>query len=111
MITEDQLAAMFQALPSPEPVVLKLYYDKLGNPIVYSCDTLEGNYIEVDPETFAIASMHVKVENGILKHLPPVVYVNKLTPDNYGTLCHSQDVAVVTKDTGTYWKLKTYESN
>ena len=111
MITEDQLWKMFQALPEPEPVVLKLYYDLNGDPIVYSCDELDGNYIEVDPETFAVRSMHVRVDNGVLKQLPPVTYVHKLRPSDSGTLCHSQDVAVVTKDTGTYWKRQTYESS
>jgi hypothetical protein len=111
MMTADQLARMFQALPEPEPVVLKLYYNEQGEPIVYSSDKLDGNYIEVDAETFAVASYRVRVVNGELKHIPPAVYVNKLHPDDSGTLCHSQDVAVVVKDTGTHWKRKTYESN
>ena len=110
-MTEEELAAMFRALPEPEPVVLKLYYNAAGDPIVYSCDNLDGNYIEVDPETFAIASMRVKIVNGVLKHIPPTVYVNKLVPSDSGTLCHSQDVAVVVDKSGTYWKRKTYESN
>ena len=111
MMTEEQLAAMFQALPEPEPVVLKLYYDDTGNPIVYTCDKLDGNYIEVDPETFAIGSMSVRVVNGVLKHIPPPVYVNKLVPSTSGTRCHAKNVAVVVKDNGTYWKKKTYESS
>jgi len=111
MMTADQLARIFQALPEPEPVVLKLYYNEQGEPIVYSSDKLDGNYIEVDAETFALASYRVRVVNGELKHIPPAVYVNKLHPGDSGTLCHSQDVAVVVKDTGTHWKRKTYESN
>jgi hypothetical protein len=111
MMTEDQLARMFQALPEPEPVVLKLYYNESGEPIVYTSEKLEGNYIEVDPETFAISSMRVRVVNGKLIHIPPTVYVNKLHPSNTGTQCHNNDVAVVVKDSGTYWKRKTYESN
>ena len=109
MMTEDQLARMFQALPEPEPVILKLYYDTQGDPIVYSCDKLDGNYIEVDPETYAIGSMRVKVVNGVLKHIPPTVYANKLVPADLGTLCHSQDVAIIA-NTGTYWKRQTYEN-
>lgn len=110
-MTEDQLAKMFQALPEPEPVVPKLYYDNQGCPIEYTTDTREGNYIEVDPETFVIRPMHVRVVNGVLQHLLPVIYVHKLRPSKSGTLCHSQDVAVVVKDSGTYWKRQTYESN
>ena len=68
MITEDQLWKMFQALPEPEPVVLKLYYNDQGEPIVYTCDTQPGNYIEVDPETFAERSMRVRVSNGVLNN-------------------------------------------
>ena len=48
MITVEQLAQMFQALPEPQPVVLKLYYDDAGNPIEYTTETRDGNYIEVD---------------------------------------------------------------
>lgn len=109
MITEDQLWKMLQAMPEPEPVVLKLYYTDQGEPIVYTCDTQPGNYIEVDPETFAARSMRVRVVNGVLKHLPPVSYFFKIQPSDSGTLCHKQDVAVVVKDSGTYWKKQTQE--
>ena len=110
MMTEDQLARMFRALPDTKPVVLKLYYDDAGDPIVYSCDDLEGNYIEVDPESFAMRSMRVKVVNGVLNHIPPAVYSSKLIPSNSGTLCHSQDIAIIVNNTGTYWKRQTYEN-
>ena len=111
MMTEEQLAQMFRDLPEPEPVVLKLYYDAAGDPLVYSCDNLDGNYIEVDPETFAIASMRVRVVNGVLTHITPAVYVNKLVPSDSGTLCHTQDVAVIVKDNGTYWRRKKYDQH
>ena len=111
MITEAQLAQMFQALPEPVPVIPKLYYDDRGRPIEYTTDTYEGNYIEVDPETFAIRPMCVRVVNGTLQHLPPVIYTHKLKPSDSGTMCHNQDVAVVVKHSGTYWKRQTYESN
>ena len=107
-MTEDQLAAMFQALPEPEPVVRKLYYDAAGEPLVYTCDNLDGNYIEVDPETFAIASMRVRVVNGVLTHITPAVYVNKLVPSDSGTLCHSKDVAVIVNESGSFWKKKAH---
>ena len=110
MITEDQLWKMFQALPEPEPVVLKLYYNDQGEPIVYTCDTQPGNYIEVDPETFAERSMRVRVSNGVLKHLPPLTYISKLQPSESGTMCHNKDVAIVVNDLGTYWKKQTYEN-
>ena len=110
MITEDQLWKMFQSVPEPEPVVLKLYYTDQGEPIVYTCDTQPGNYIEVDPESFAMRSMRVKVVNGVLNHIPPAVYSSKLIPSNSGTLCHSQDIAIIVNNTGTYWKRQTYEN-
>ena len=111
VITIEQLAQMFQTLPEPEPVILKLYYNDAGEPIEYTCETRDGNYIEVDPETFAFGSMQVRVENGVLKQLPPATYVHKLQPSDAGTLCHAQDVTVVTSNTGTYWKRQTYESS
>lgn len=111
MMTEDQLAKMFQAIPEIKPAIPKLYYNEQGYPIVYTTDTLDGNYIEVDAETFAVASHRVRVVNGELKHIPPAVYIHKLTPSDTGTQCHANDISVVTKNSGTYWKRKTYESN
>ena len=111
MMTEEQLARMFQSLPEPKPVVLKLYYDDAGQPIVYSCDMLDGNYIEVDAETFAIASMQVRVVNGVLKHMPITVYSNKLVPGTSGVMCHFCDVSIVVNNNGTYWKKHTYGNN
>lgn len=110
MMTWEELLAIHQAMPEPEPMVLKLYYDDQGRPITYTQDTLDGNYIEVDPATFAIRSMNVRVVNGVLTHIPRPQYFNKLVPSNTGTLCHSQDVAVVVSNTGTHWKKQTYEN-
>ena len=103
MMTWEELVAIHAAIPEPRPTVLKLYYDQLGHPVCYSCDDLEGNYIEVDPETFAARSMDVRVVNGVVKHLPRKQYYHKLVPSDTGTLCHSQDVAVIAT-TGTPWK-------
>ena len=109
-MTWEELVAIHAAMPEPKPVVRKLYYDEKGDPIVYTCDDLEGNYIEVDPETFMGAPRRVKVINGVLTHLPPKVYITKLQPSDSGTLCHSQDVAIIANNTGTYWKRQTYEN-
>ena len=109
MMTWEELVAIHAAMPEPRPTVLKLYYDQSGCAICYTSDELEGNYIEVDPETFALKSMDVRVVNGAVKHLPRKQYYHKLVPGNPGTLCHSQDVAVVAT-AGTPWKRNTYES-
>lgn len=109
MMTWEDLVAIHAALPEPKPVVLKLYHDSNGQPIVYTTEDLDGNYIEVDPETFALGSVHVKVVNGVLTHLPPRVYRNRLVPSDQGTQCDPRDVAVVVNSHGQHWKRKTYE--
>lgn len=108
-MTWEELVAIHAALPQPQPVVCRLYYDENGRPIVYTTDNLEGNYIEVDPETFAITPWNVQVVNNVLKHLPPKLYRNRLIPGNGGTQCHCQDISVIVQAQGKHWTRKTYE--
>lgn len=111
MMTWEELVAIHASVAAPDPVILKLYYDNHGTPIVYTTDSRDGNYIEVDPETFACAPMNVRVVNGQLQHLPRPLYRHRLVPSSHGIQCHLQDVAVIVADSGQYWNTTNYEQN
>lgn len=72
-MTEDEFWEIMRSIPEPAPVLFRLYYDSLGNPIEYTHENKPGNYIDVDPETFRKQSQWVKVvDNRIVKITPPV---------------------------------------
>lgn len=105
----NDLIDIHAAMPLPQPVFFRLYHDDQGHPLFYSMEDLPGTYIEITQEQFAQAKSNVRVRNGELVEVTWQT-AEKLTPGNTGTLCHSQDVAVVVKENGTYWSKKTYES-
>lgn len=99
--------------PEPQPVIYRLYYQDDGTPICYSMEDQPGNYIDVDPMTFAKASMNVRVVNGKIKDLSRVTSTTKLVPSENGTACHVNDVTIVVDPTEphTKWSNKNYESD
>lgn len=105
----NDLIDIHAAMPEPQPVFYRLYHDDQGHPLFYSMEDLPGTYIDITPEQYARSLMRVRVRNG---QLVPVTWqtAQKLTPGDSGTLCHSQDVAVVVDQNGTYWSKRTYES-
>jgi hypothetical protein len=109
-MTPEEFWDILHNAPEPEPVFYRLYHDELGVPLFYSMEDLPGTYIELDQAQYTQARSNVRVRNG---HLVELTWqtAHKLTPSESGTLCHSQDVSVVTADQGQYWKKKTYESN
>jgi len=80
--------------PEPTPIFFRLYYKEDGGPIVYTMEDLPGNYIDVDRDTYQLASMEVRVVDGKLVKLAQSK-VNKLIPSDTGTHCHPQDVCVI----------------
>jgi hypothetical protein len=86
------------------PVHYRLYYNDLGLPLFYSHEDLPGKYIDVTPEQFALQDRLVRVVDGKLVR-QRTARMTKLVPADSGTLCHTQDVAVVVIDqSGQYWK-------
>lgn len=112
----DTTENLFQALsewhwPEPKPVFFRLYYNDQGHPVTYSMEDIPGNFIEIDQETYAKSSYHVRVVNGKLTHLDYTRVCSKLQPSNSGTPCHLQDVAVVVAtEPNIKWKNVTYEN-
>jgi hypothetical protein len=103
-----------QDIPTPNPIVYRLYYNDDGAPIIYSMEALPGNYIEVDQSTYVLAPFNIKVIDGKLVYIKPVITVNKLQPaDLNGTACDPRDVCVIvdTDRLHTKWATVNNELN
>ena len=100
--------------PEPHPVSYRLYYDDHGNPVIYSMEDLPGNYIEIDPQIYAVGSFRVRVVDQKLIHVRPKIQVKKLQPDTEtGTPCSTFDVCVVVREQQphTKWKITNNEAD
>jgi hypothetical protein len=96
MMTEEDFWSILHSVPDPSPIFYRLYYNEDGTPIIYSMEELPGNYIEVDQSTYAFAPFNVRVIDGNLTYIKPVVTVEKLQPSSInGTACDPRDVCVV----------------
>ncbi len=109
-VTPEEFWSILHSAPDPVPIFYRLYHTESGVPLFYSMEDLPGIYTEIDQETYTRSSTNVRVKNG---QIVPVVWQvsHKLIPSDSGTLCHSNDVSIVTADQGQRWKKKTYESN
>ena len=94
-LTEKDFWSILQDIPEPSPVFYRLYYKDDGTPIIYSMEDLPGNYIEVDQQTYVVATFNVQVVNKQLIFKQPVTTVNKLQPTNFGTACDPRDICIV----------------
>ena len=105
----EEFWAILHAMPEPQPVFWRLYYDAAGEPITYSMEDLPGTYIDVDAETFARSPRNVRVQAGQLIELK--FAVRRLVPTDTGTPCHPDNVAIVVDETEPHqrWSMKTHE--
>lgn len=104
----EETTFVFEApiLVKPE---LRLYYDESGKVICYSCEKLEGDYIVVDAQTYAECRHDIKVIDGKIIKDYKSSFISRLYISTEGTLCHEQDISVITETDGTYWNLITHE--
>ena len=111
-MTPEEFWDILHAMPEPQPVFYRLYYNDAGEPVCYSMEHLPGTYIDIDAETFALAPANVRVVDNKLKYITTRTS-DKLVPSNTGTQCHPQNVAVIVEQNGTPWSKQTYglESN
>lgn len=68
-----------------KPLEYRLYYDKAtGNPIRYSADDEEGDYIVIDFKDYEIANFQVKVINGkLIKPVHPRFLIFKRSTSGF----------------------------
>lgn len=114
---------IWEAPPVPK-VEFRLYYDDKGSVVCYTCEELDGNYIVVDPLTFAEARYDVRVIDGKISKIVEGSYVSKLIPSTTGIECAGEDISIIvelepnTVDNAEIikyegksikWKLKNYE--
>lgn len=98
--------------PEIQSVTYRLYHDDEGRPIIYTMEDLPGTYIEVDQVTYTHASFDVKVVDGKLVIISPVITAKKLQPSqDQGTPCDPRDVCVVVDNTVKHqkWNITTNE--
>jgi hypothetical protein len=113
-MTEEDFWSILRAMPESHPVFYRLYYDDVGLPIIYSMEDLSGNYIEVDRETYVLASFNIRVVDNKLVHTNPVAIIKKLQPtDLGGTACDPCDVCIVVEpdQPHTKWTIVNNEIN
>jgi hypothetical protein len=113
-MNEEEFWSILQDIPASNPIVYRLYYNDDGAPIIYSMEALPGNYIEVDQSTYVLAPFNVKVIDGKLVYIKPVITVKKLQPtDLIGTACDPGDVCVIvdTDRLHTKWTTVNNELN
>jgi hypothetical protein len=94
-MTDEEFWSILQAVPESKPIFYRLYYNDTGSPIIYTMEGLPGNYIEVDQSTYVLTPFNVKVIDGKLVYIKPVVTIKKLQPSITGTACDPQDVCIV----------------
>jgi len=95
-ITEKEFWSILQTIPEPKQIFYRLYYGDNGAPIIYSMEDLPGNYIDIDQQTYVLAPFNVRVLDGKLTYIKPVITVKKLQPTKVsGTACDPCDVCVV----------------
>jgi hypothetical protein len=107
-MNEQEFLDFWKTIEWPEikPVFYRLYHNDNGIPLFYSQEDLPGKYIDITPEQFALQNMSVRVTDAkIIQY--KTIWVAKLVPADSGTVCHSQDVAIVVVDQpGQHWKKK-----
>lgn len=95
----------------PSLPTFRLYYDDDGCPLLYTMEDIPGNYINIDRETYVLASPRVRVVDGNLRYLKSKTTVKKLVPNQHGgTACDTRDVCVIAdKAPSTNWNIKIDE--
>jgi len=111
MNSSQDYVILFEA-PKIEKPEFRLYYDKQGKVVCYTCEKLEGNFIIVDALTFAEARPDVRVVDGKVTKVQAAI-VSKLMPNTIGQRCAQEDISIVADDKYTgktqNWEMTTYE--
>jgi hypothetical protein len=86
-----------------------LYYNKdNGQPLFYSMDVVDGDYIVVGVEVYTQANYNVYVKDG---ELVEMIFkdISKLTQHGNASTCSDGDITLIS-DEGTNWSLRSYDN-
>jgi hypothetical protein len=103
---EEEYVIVWEAPEIVKPE-FRLYYDKRGNVLFYTCEKPEGDYIVIDALTYAESRPDIKVVDGRIVRGGASTLSSRLHRSTIGTLCEAEDVSIVTETVGQYWKLET----
>ena len=103
---EEEYVIVWEAPEIVKPE-FRLYYDKRGNVLFYTCEKPDGDYIVIDTLTYAEARPDIRVVDGIIVRDSNSTLYSRLHKSSDGTLCEIEDVSIITETDGQYWKLKT----
>ena len=102
--------ASAERVNKPVDFTYRLYYNKeTGEPISYTMEELEGDYVKVSKEQYHQGRYDVVVKDETICFITNMQYVRKLVPDADGIACNKTNVLIVDKTSTTKWKLKTKE--
>jgi len=105
-VSDEEYVIVWEAPEIVKPE-FRLYYDKRGNVLFYTCEKPEGDYIVVDTLTYAEARPDVRVIDGMIVRDYTSAHCSRLHRSTDGTLCEAEDVSIITEADGQYWKLET----
>ena len=106
MSDEEEYVIVWEAPEIVKPE-FRLYYDKRGNVLFYTCEKPDGDYIVIDTLTFAEARPDIRVVDGVIVRSGASTLSSRLHLDTDGTLCEIEDISIIAPSDGQYWKLKT----
>jgi hypothetical protein len=94
----------------PVDFTYRLYYNKgTGEPVAYSMEELEGDYVKVSKEQYHQGRYDLVVKDETICLITSMQYVRKLVPNTDGIACDKSNVLILDKTSSTRWKLKTKE--
>lgn len=111
-MTEEEFFTIWQNQKSATPTEpeYRLYHDDEGFPLFFSMESVPGNYIIVDRDTYHNSPKHIRVIDGKIV-VYKTVFSKKLVPATTGVACAVNDVCVVVDSNQPHvaWCLKQQE--
>jgi len=108
-MTEEEFFGIWQSQVSAPHTApeYRLYHDDNGFPLFFSMESLPGNYIVVDQETYLNSPKQVRVVDGKLV-VYTINFAKKIAPTGYGQACDTRNVCVVVDSDRPHikWSLK-----
>jgi hypothetical protein len=93
----------------PVDFTYRLYYNKeTGEPIAYSMEELEGDYITVTKEQYHLGRYDVVIKDNEIFKLDSIQYIRKLIPDQKGVACEPTNVLILDPTSNKKWNVKTH---